>query len=111
MFCQRHGHARSAARPRANLKKLYKHERDTLQPDQLLIIVGCPDAGKMEVYMKVKIDPELCIGCGLCVDTCAAVFKMEGDKAVVCAPSVPKEQEELCKKATDECPVTAIIIE
>ena len=60
--------------------------------------------------MKARVDPELCIGCTLCVSTCLEVFKMEEDKAVVYVAVVPKEAEENCKKATDECPVTAIFI-
>ena len=61
--------------------------------------------------MKARIDKETCIGCGLCVETCPQVFKMEDDKAVVIVSGVPKDAEECCKKATDECPVTAIFIE
>ena len=61
--------------------------------------------------MKARVDPELCIGCTLCVSTCPEVFKMQEDKAVVYVAVVPKEAEENCKKATDECPVTAIFIE
>lgn len=60
--------------------------------------------------MKAKVDADLCIGCGLCVSTCPEVFKMEEDKAVVIGASVPKGAEETCKKATEDCPVTAIII-
>ncbi len=58
--------------------------------------------------MKAVIDKDACIGCGLCVSTCEQVFKMEDDKAIVYADSVPKGIEEDCKKAVDECPVTAI---
>ena len=60
--------------------------------------------------MKAKVDPDLCIGCTLCVSTCPEVFKMEGDKAVVLAAAVPKEAEDSCKRATEDCPVTAIIL-
>jgi len=61
--------------------------------------------------MKARVDPEICIGCTLCVQTCPEVFKMEEDKAVACVSVVPKNAENTCKQAADECPVTAIIIE
>jgi len=60
--------------------------------------------------MKAKIDKDTCIGCGLCVSTCPEVFKMEDDKAVVIVSVVPKDAEKTCKQATDDCPVTAIVL-
>lgn len=60
--------------------------------------------------MKAKVDAELCIGCSLCADTCPEVFRMEEDKAVVFVNVVPAEAFELCRRAADECPVTAIEI-
>ena len=60
--------------------------------------------------MKAKVDADTCIGCGLCVDTCPEVYRMEGDKAVAYVAVVPKDAEDKCKKAADECPVTAIAI-
>ena len=61
--------------------------------------------------MKAKVDPDICIGCTLCVQTCPEVFTMESDKAVANRSIVPKEAEETCRQAADECPVTAITIE
>lgn len=61
--------------------------------------------------MNVKIDPELCIGCELCVQTAPGVFEMNGDKAIVIANPVPEDLQTSCKDAVDTCPVTAIILE
>lgn len=61
--------------------------------------------------MKATVDGDLCTGCGLCPDTCPDVFKMEDDVAVVHADPVPKEAEEACKEAAEDCPVDAISVE
>ncbi|OHB89586.1 MAG: ferredoxin [Planctomycetes bacterium RIFCSPHIGHO2_12_FULL_52_36] len=60
--------------------------------------------------MRVKIDPDICTGCELCVTTCPEVYKMEGDKSIVIANTVPRDAEASCRKAVEECPVEAIII-
>lgn len=60
--------------------------------------------------MKAVVDPDVCIGCGLCADTCPEVYRMEGDKAVAFVTVVPNAQEECAKKGAEECPVEAIKI-
>ena len=61
--------------------------------------------------MKTIVDEGLCVGCGLCAETCATVFKMEDDKAIVIKNPVPEVVIEKCKEAIESCPVDAIISE
>lgn len=61
--------------------------------------------------MNVKVAEDLCIGCQACVDMCEAVFKMDGDKAVVITNPVPDDSEDCCKEAAETCPVDAIVFE
>lgn len=61
--------------------------------------------------MKVSVDPDLCVSCGLCVDLCPEVFEMEDDTATAKPDEVPPEHEEACRDAADQCPTEAISIE
>jgi ferredoxin len=64
-----------------------------------------------EFPMKVRIDPDLCTGCGLCSDSVPDVFKMGDDIAEVIAAEVPSNLESAVKEAVDDCPAEAIIAE
>ena len=57
--------------------------------------------------MRAKVDTDACTACGLCVDACPAVFKMD-DVAVVIADPVPAKDEACAKEAAEGCPVEAI---
>lgn len=61
--------------------------------------------------MKAIVDEAKCIGCGLCADTCPAVFRMEGDVAKVVVAEVPADAEAACREAAASCPVEAIEIQ
>lgn len=59
--------------------------------------------------MKVTVDPEACIECGLCIDTCPDVFDWDDDgKAHSKADPVPADQEGCAREAMDSCPTEAI---
>ena len=58
--------------------------------------------------MKVTVDEETCIGCGLCADTCPEVFEMNDEKAHVKVDEVPDAVADACKEAVENCPVEAI---
>lgn len=61
--------------------------------------------------MRVVVDEETCIGCGLCSETCPEVFEMNNDKARVIVDEVPEKVMESCKEAVENCPVEAIEME
>ena len=61
--------------------------------------------------MRVTVDEETCIGCGLCAETCPEVFEMNDDKARVKVDEVPEDVTKPCKEATENCPVEAIEME
>jgi ferredoxin len=64
-----------------------------------------------EFPMKVRIDPDLCTGCGLCSDSVPDVFKMGDDIAEVIAADVPANLESAVQEAVDDCPAEAILVE
>ncbi len=61
--------------------------------------------------MRVMIDEEACIGCGVCSESCPEVFELSDDKASVKVDEVPEEVVESCRDAVESCPVEAIQIE
>lgn len=61
--------------------------------------------------MKASVD-ENCTGCGLCEETCPAVFELGDDGlAKVKVAEVPAEAEATCREAAESCPPEAIKIE
>jgi ferredoxin len=59
--------------------------------------------------LRAEVIPDLCIACGLCVDTCPEVFSWsEEDKAEAKAGEVPAGLEECVKEAAENCPTDAI---
>jgi len=65
--------------------------------------------GERGVRMKVSVDADLCIGCGLCIDTAPDVFHWNDDgKPEAQVREVPEDLEEACEEAIENCPTDAI---
>jgi ferredoxin len=60
--------------------------------------------------MKATVDPDLCVGCELCVQLCPDVFAMEGEVATAVVDEVPTDIEASCRDAAEACPVSAIAV-
>ncbi len=58
--------------------------------------------------MTIKVDQNLCVGCGMCVNACPQVFKLNQDgKSEV----ISQDNIKCAKEAADICPVNAISVE
>jgi ferredoxin len=61
--------------------------------------------------MDIRVDEEICIGCGNCEEICPAVFRLKSnDKAEAYDPDAC-DSAGCCEAAEENCPVSAIIIE
>lgn len=61
--------------------------------------------------MNVRVDEEVCVGCGTCADMCPEIFEMQGDIAAAKITAIPDNLQEACREAAEACPVEAIIVE
>jgi len=57
--------------------------------------------------VKVYVDKDTCIGCGVCEGICPDVFKMNDDGKA----EVPETEAACAQDAADSCPVQAIKVE
>jgi ferredoxin len=61
--------------------------------------------------MRVKVDEDLCLGCGICEGLAPEVFSLANEPfAEVLLDPVPEEYEEAVQQSIEECPEEAIII-
>lgn len=61
--------------------------------------------------MKVRVDPDVCSGFGICVGICPEVFELHDDGyATVLVCDVPPELEDLVRRAASQCPAQAIFL-
>jgi ferredoxin len=61
------------------------------------------------IIMKVFVDQDLCISCGLCISICEDVFSWnEDDKAEAIDDEIPEDLVEDVEEAVESCPTEAI---
>lgn len=59
--------------------------------------------------MKIKIDRELCLGCGTCVAIDPDIFELDSEgKAYVKSIFIPEEKQQNVIEAINSCPASAI---
>ncbi len=61
--------------------------------------------------LQARVDRTLCVGCGLCIELCPAVFARSEDRtAFVQVRGVSAEETLCCQEAAAACPVDAIAL-
>jgi ferredoxin len=58
--------------------------------------------------MKAVVDQEICIYCLGCLEICPELFGMDEYNTVIFNGPVPKNSEQSCRGAADQCPINAI---
>jgi len=56
----------------------------------------------------IKVDQNICIGCGLCANTCPDVFRMDDAGK---SEAFAQENVDCAKQAAAGCPVSAISVD
>ncbi len=61
--------------------------------------------------MKVTVDKDLCLGCGICEGIAPEVFSMANEPyAEVLLDPIPEEFQDAVREAAEECPEECIAI-
>ena len=60
--------------------------------------------------MKVSLDSQKCIGCGVCCQVCPDVFSLD-EAAGVAKVARPETDEPCAREAESSCPVSCIRVE
>lgn len=62
--------------------------------------------------MKVLVDPDICLGCGICEGICPDVFSLASNPfAIVLLNPVPEKYRSDVLEAIEQCPEEAISID
>lgn len=59
---------------------------------------------------RAYVNPDLCIGCGLCVSTAPEVFRINADGISEAYAETPEGMQDKVEEAVNSCPVGAISI-
>ncbi|MCI8483720.1 MAG: ferredoxin [Lachnospiraceae bacterium] len=58
--------------------------------------------------MKAYVDPDVCIGCGMCAGMVDEVFRMNDEGKAEAYQEAAAEKKDAVQEAIDSCPVSAI---
>jgi ferredoxin len=59
--------------------------------------------------MEIRVDPEICISCGACIDVCPDVYDWDDNgKAHNQVEEVPSNLVDCAREGLESCPVDAI---
>lgn len=65
----------------------------------------------MDNKVKIKVDQDLCIGCGMCINMCPDVFMYNEESLSTVKSDLAEFNLQSVEEAREICPVDAITVE
>jgi len=63
-----------------------------------------------QLKMKLQVDKNKCLGCGMCISLCPAVFELKNGKSQIKEKANLEKNKDCIKEAAENCPAGAIKI-
>ncbi|MCK4805924.1 MAG: ferredoxin [Candidatus Pacebacteria bacterium] len=60
--------------------------------------------------MKIKVDKQKCLGCGVCISLCPEVFELKDGKSEIKEKVNFKKHKDSIKQVIETCPTSAILM-
>lgn len=61
-----------------------------------------------QLKMKLQVDKNKCLGCGMCISLCPAVFEFKNGKSQIKEKVALEKYKDCIKEAAENCPAGAI---
>ena len=61
-----------------------------------------------QLKMKLQVDKNKCLGCGMCVSLCPVVFELKNGKSQIKEKAALEKYKDCIKEAAENCPAGAI---
>ena len=61
-----------------------------------------------QLKMKLQVDKNKCLGCGMCISLCPAVFELKNGKSQIKEKAALEKYKDCIKKTAENCPAGAI---
>ena len=92
------------------VKRLISNGIDYLMVKELRFALLVSKGLLNQLKMKLQVDKNKCLGCGMCISLCPAVFELKNGKSQIKEKANLEKSKKCIKEAAENCPAGAIKI-